>query len=48
LGLDKQCPFPRQVSSIGRIIEIRQPAVFITVTNALQRKNMAMDECFGE
>ena len=22
LGLDKQCPFPRQVSSIGRIIEI--------------------------
>jgi transposase InsO family protein len=24
LGLDKQCPFPRQVSSIGRIIEIRQ------------------------
>ena len=24
LGLDKQCPFPRQVSSIGRIIEIPQ------------------------
>jgi hypothetical protein len=24
LGLDKQCPLPRQVSSIGRIIEIPQ------------------------
>jgi len=24
LGLDKQCPFPRQVSSVGRIIEIPQ------------------------
>ena len=24
LGLDKQCPIPRQVSSIGRIIEIPQ------------------------
>ena len=24
LGLDKQCPFPRQVSSIGRIIAIPQ------------------------
>jgi transposase InsO family protein len=24
LGLDKQCPFPRQVSSMGRIIEIPQ------------------------
>jgi hypothetical protein len=22
LGLDKQCPYPRQVSSIGRIIAI--------------------------
>jgi hypothetical protein len=24
LGLDKQCPIPRQVSSIGRIITIPQ------------------------
>jgi len=24
LGLDKQCPFPRQVSSVGKIIEIPQ------------------------
>jgi hypothetical protein len=24
LGLDKQCPIPRQVSSFGRIIEIPQ------------------------
>ena len=24
LGLDKQCPFPRQVSTVGRIIEIPQ------------------------
>jgi len=24
LGLDKQCPFPRQVSSIGRILAIPQ------------------------
>ena len=25
LGLDKHCPFPRQVSSIGKIIAIPQP-----------------------
>ena len=43
LGLDKQCPFPRQVSGIGRIIEIPQVAVCITVMNAWQHNDISAD-----
>jgi hypothetical protein len=43
LGLGKQCPIPRSVSSSGKIIEFRYLAGYITAMNALPHNDMAAD-----
>ena len=48
LGLDKQCPIPRQVASIGRIIEIPQLGGCITVMNALLHNAHVCGRIFGD
>jgi hypothetical protein len=43
LGLGKQCPFPRQVLSVGKVIAILQLGDFTTVMNALLRRAFEPD-----
>jgi hypothetical protein len=43
LGLDKQCPHVRPVSSVGTIVQIPHLSACITVTNARQRNAMPAD-----
>ena len=48
LRLDKQCPFPRGVSSMGKILEIPLLAACIIAMNALRRSDMLAVAFFGD